>query len=89
LANGYDPSPLDPTISMSVSVASVSPLTLAVSWNAKAQTVYDVQFRTNQVAPWQLLKRYTNNAPTNGTVTILDQVPSGGPQRYYRVGYNP
>ncbi len=88
LANGFDPSPFDPAV-LSLTVASAAPLTLQVNWAAAANTVYKVEYTTNQMQGWQTLKYYTNTAAHAGPASVLDAVPSGGPQRYYRVGYQP
>ncbi len=62
-----------------------------VSWTAVSNTVYQVEFTTNlPPANWQPLVKYTNNAPTNRTVTIWDtNGPAGFIQRFYRVGHGP
>jgi hypothetical protein len=88
LANGFDPSPFDPAV-LSLTVASASPLTLQVNWAAAANTVYKVEYTTNQMQGWQTLKYYTNTAVHAAPASVLDSVPSGSPQRYYRVGYQP
>lgn len=88
LANGFDPSPFDPAV-LSLTVASATPLTLQVNWAAAANTVYKVEYTTNQMQGWQTLKYYTNTAAHAAPASVLDAVPSGGPQRYYRVGYQP
>jgi hypothetical protein len=36
-----------------------------------------------------LLESYTNQTAIAAPATVLDQVPQGSPQRYYRVGYKP
>ncbi|TSA41898.1 MAG: hypothetical protein D4R57_00085 [Verrucomicrobiales bacterium] len=88
LANGYDASPFDPAV-LSLSVASSSPLKLALGWNAAANTVYKLEYTTNNAQSWQFLKNYTNTTATAGPASVLDQVPAGSSQRYYRVGYQP
>ena len=88
LANGFDSSPFDPAV-LSLSVTASSPLTLNLGWNAAANTIYKVEYTTNQSQNWQLLKNYTNNAANAGPASVLDIVPAGSPQRYYRVGYQP
>jgi hypothetical protein len=89
LANGYDPSPLDPTtMALSVTALSSSPLTLELKWNASPNVIYSVEYRTSQNSSWQLLKRYTNGA-SSGPVKVFDQVPDGNGQRFYRVSYSP
>lgn len=62
-----------------------------VSWTAVSNTVYKVEFTTNlPPANWQQLVKYTNNAPTNRTVTIWDtNGPAGFSHRLYRVGHGP
>lgn len=87
LANGFDPSPFDPAV-LTLSLASSTPLTLALNWTAAASTVYKVEYTTNN-KDWHLLQNYTNSAATTVSATVLDQVPAGSPQRYYRVGYKP
>lgn len=87
LANGFDPSPFDPPV-VNITLATAAPLTLAVSWQAAAQTTYKVEYTTNQ-KDWVLLESYTNQTATAAPATVLDQVPPGSPQRYYRVGYKP
>jgi len=87
LANGFDPSPFDPAV-VALSLVSTAPLTLALEWSAAASTVYKVEYTTNN-ADWHLLQSYTNSAATTTSATVLDQVPAGSPQRYYRVGYKP
>ncbi len=88
LANGFDASPFDPAV-LSLSVTASSPLTLNLGWNAAANTIYKIEYTTNQTQSWQLLKNYTNNAPNAGPASVLDVIPPGSPQRYYRVGYQP
>jgi len=68
-----------------------SPSVLALSWLAVANTVYNIQFTTNLApANWQPLLTYTNNAPTNQTVTIFDtNAPTIASKRFYRVSYGP
>lgn len=88
LANGFDASPFDPAV-LNLSVASAAPLTLSLNWTAAANTIYKLEYTTNHGQAWQLLKNYTNNAPTAVPASVLDAVPVGSPQRYYRVGYQP
>jgi len=67
-----------------------SPSVLALSWLAVSNTVYNVQFTTNlATANWQPLLAYTNNAPTNQTVTVFDtNAPTVAAKRFYRL-YSP
>jgi hypothetical protein len=88
LANGFDASPFDPAV-LSLSVTTSSPLTLKLGWNAAANTIYKIEYTTNQSQGWQLLKNYTNSAANAGAANVLDVIPPGSPQRYYRVGYQP
>lgn len=88
LANGFDASPFDPAV-LSLTVVSAAPLTFALDWTAAAQTVYKVEFTTNNAQSWQTLKHYTNTTMNAGSARVLDLIPAGGSQRYYRVGYQP
>ncbi len=88
LANGFDASPFDPAV-LNLTVMSGSPLTLALDWHAAASTVYKVEYTTNNAQSWQVLKHYTNSLAQPAAASVIDQVPAGSPQRYYRVSYQP
>ena len=86
IANGADFYPFD-TRPVAKLAVTQPPLTAVVSWNAIAHKVYWVQATTNTSSPnWQTVKYYTNNASTNGTVTVQIPVSPGSPRQFYRVG---
>ena len=63
----------------------------AITWNAAPNSVYQVDYRSDLTAgAWQLLARFTNNAPTSRVATVYDtNAPALAPQRFYRVGLMP
>lgn len=91
IVNGSDLSPFDGIIINSrVAFTNVPPLTAFVTWEAAAQTVYQVEINTNLLtSAWQFLANFTNSAVTNRLVTFPDVVPTGGSERYYRILYQP
>ncbi|MEQ2006455.1 MAG: hypothetical protein ABMA26_06635 [Limisphaerales bacterium] len=91
VVNASDLSPFDGIImNSSVTFTNVPPLTAFVTWEAAAQTVYQVEVNTNLLAgTWQFLSNFTNSATTNRVVTFSDVVPTGAAERYFRVSYQP
>lgn len=91
IVNASDLSPFDGiVIDSRVTFTNVPPLTAFVTWEAAAQTVYQVEVNTNLLAgTWQLLANFTNTATTNRVVTFSDVVPAGGAERYFRISYQP
>lgn len=91
IVNGSDLNPFDGIIINSqVTFTNVPPLTAFVTWEAAAQTVYQVEVNTNLLAgTWQFLSNFTNVATTNRVVTFSDVVPAGGTERYFRISYQP
>lgn len=91
IVNGSDLSPFDGIIINSrVTFTNVPPLTALVTWEAAAQTVYQVEVNTNLLtAAWQFLANFTNTATTNRVVTFSEPVPAGSLERYYRISYQP
>ncbi|MEN9572828.1 MAG: hypothetical protein RL514_683 [Verrucomicrobiota bacterium] len=91
IVNGSDLSPFDGIIINSqVTFTNVPPLTAFVTWEAAAQTLYQVEVNTNLLsAAWQFHARFTNTAATNRVITFPDVIPAGTPERYYRVLYQP
>lgn len=91
VVNASDLSPFDGIIIDSrVTFTNVPPLTAFVTWEAAAQTVYQVDVNTNLLSgTWQLLANFTNTAATNRVVTFSDVVPAGGAERYFRISYQP
>jgi hypothetical protein len=90
IVNASDLSPFDGIILNSrVTFTNVPPLTAFVTWEAAAQTVYQVEVSTNLLGGWQFLNNFTDSATTNRVVTFSDVVPVGGVERYYRVSYQP
>ena len=91
VVNASDLNPFDGiVINSRVTFANVPPLTASVTWEAAAQTVYQVEVNTNLlVGTWQLLANFTNSATTNRVVSFYDVVPSSGTQRYFRISYQP
>ena len=91
IVNVSDLSPFDGVvINSGVSFTNVPPLTAFVTWEAAAQTVYQVEASTNLLAGgWQFLANFTNSASTNRVVTFSDVVPAGSLERYFRVSYQP
>lgn len=91
VVNGSDLSPFDGvTIKSQVTFTNVPPLTAYISWEAAAQSVYQIEVNTNLLTgSWQLLRLLTNSANTNRVLLLPDVVPPGSTERYYRVGYQP
>lgn len=91
IVNGSDLSPFDGiVINSRVTFTNVPPLTAFVTWEAAAQTVYQVEINTNLLSSaWQFLANFTNSATTNRVVTFPDVVPAGSLERYYRILYQP
>jgi hypothetical protein len=91
VVNGSDLSPFDGIfINSRVTFTNAPPLTAYVTWEAAAQTVYQVEVNTNLLtATWQFLSNFTNTATTNRVVTFSEPVPAGGLERYYRISYQP
>jgi hypothetical protein len=91
VVNGSDLSPFDGiVINSRVTFTNAPPLTAYVTWEAAAQTVYQVEVNTNLLAAaWQFLANFTNTATTNRVVTFSEPVPAGGLERYYRISYQP
>jgi hypothetical protein len=86
IANGADFYPFNSTPIAKLAVAQPPP-TAHLSWNAIAHKVYWVQAATNTISPnWQTIMYYTNNASTNGPVTVQFPLPPGSLRQYYRVG---
>lgn len=91
VVNASDLSPFDGIVLNSrVTFTNVPPLTAFVTWEAAAQTVYQVEINTNLLtSAWQFLTNFTNSATTNRVVTFSEPVPAGGTERYYRISYQP
>jgi hypothetical protein len=91
IVNAYDLSPFDGVVlKNTVQFVNLPPLTARITWEAAAQTEYEVDVATTLVPPnWSPLLNYTNSVATNGPVTIQDTVPPGSAARYYRVLYRP
>ncbi len=91
VVNASDLSPFDGVIINSrVTFTNVPPLTAYVTWEAAAQTVYQVEVNTNlPTASWQLLSNFTNASTTNRIVTFSEALPAGSDQRFYRISYQP
>jgi hypothetical protein len=97
IANGRDTAPFGgirlasiTVTNMPSSVTNLPPVQAEISWNGAAQTVYNVEFATNLMAPsWQLLTNVVNSASTNKVLTVLDMPAKTDEQRYYRVSYTP
>jgi hypothetical protein len=92
IPNYFDSNPFDVSLLLSGSLVPANQTTgkaFLISWVAKPNIAYQVEFTTNsQLAVWQPLAKYTNHAATNITVSIWDtNVPTGGVQRLYRVGH--
>jgi hypothetical protein len=87
IPNGQDPYPFDVRPIAKLAVAQQPLTTALVSWNAVAHKPYWVQAATNSSAPsWQTVLYFTNNASTNGTITVQVPVPPGSVRQFYRVG---
>lgn len=91
--NFFDLNPFDPALVVKGAMVETNTPPakgFLVSWTAKSNTVYRVEYTANmQQADWQLLLRYTNNAPTNRVVSIWDtNVSSVNSPRFYRVGFS-
>lgn len=91
IVNASDLSPFDGVILNSqVTFTNVPPLTAFVTWEAAAQTVYQIEVNTNLLTTtWQFLANFTNASATNRVVTFSDPVPAAGTERYFRVSYQP
>ncbi|MBI5773040.1 MAG: hypothetical protein HZA89_04760 [Verrucomicrobia bacterium] len=91
IVNASDLNPFDGiVINSRVTFTNVPPFTAFVTWEAAAQTVYQVEVNTNLLAgTWRFLSNFTNSATTNRVVTFLDVVPAGGTERYFRISYQP
>ena len=91
IVNASDLSPFDGIIMNSrVTFTNVPPLTAFITWEAAAQTVYQIEVNTNLLTtPWQFLANFTNSSATNRVVTFSDPVPAASTERYFRVSYQP
>lgn len=94
LANAYDPSPFDPVPLGGVTLVSTSaPPQALITWRAAANTVYYLEYRTDlsplAAGGWQPLLVFTNQATTNGWITVEDPLPVVADPRYYRLYYRP
>ena len=78
IPNGLDFYPFDNNPLIAKLAVAKPPMTAKLSWNAAAHKVYSIQAATNSVSPnWQTIMYYTNNASTNGTVTVQIPPPPG------------
>lgn len=94
LPNFYDPFPFNanPLVLKATLDASVQPPSgsVAVSWKALAQKVYQVEFTTDVLQrSWQPLTRYTNSTSADSVITIWDTNAPAGTHRFYRVKTTP
>lgn len=91
IVNASDLSPFDGiVINSQVTFTNVPPLTAFVTWEAAAQTVYQVEVNTNLLGgAWQLLANFTNSATTNRVVIFTDVVPASSRERFFRISYQP
>jgi len=90
IPNFFDLSPFDGVVLSCQCVPDGSGTLLKITWKAAPRQVYQVEYSPSLVSPgWQLLRTYTNTAPTNGPVTVEEPLVPGAPQLYYRVRYNP
>ncbi len=88
-ANAYE---LDPFKGpkMKVWLTNLPPMSVAISWNVAAQTVYHVDYATNlDNTGWQPLTIYTNTLNTATNAIFLDPAGVTNAPRYYRVSYSP
>ena len=90
IPNFFDPFPFssNPLVLSASLVQSNQPPagSLAVSWNAAAQKVYQVEFTTDVMHPnWKPLTRYTNSAAADSKITIWDTNAPASERRFYRV----
>lgn len=88
IPNGLDPTPFDNPLVAKLAVnAPHPPTTATVSWNGMAHKVYTVQAASSpNSTTWQTLLVFTNNASTNGPISVQVAVPNGSPRQFYRVG---
>ncbi len=91
--NYYDLTPFG-ALTLTASITQTnqpSQKAMTISWNAAPNTVYSVEYSTSMFSTnWLPLLTYTNNAPTNGIVTVVDTNSlSSGSQRFYRIHYSP
>ncbi len=91
IPNGLDSSPFDGAVLRStVTFTNVPPLSAQITWDAAANTDYDIEYASSISPPdWQLLTVFTNSAALNGPVTYTDPLPVNAVQRFYRVLYRP
>lgn len=90
IPNFFDPFPFssNPLVLSASLVQSNQPPagSLAVSWNAAAQKVYQVEFTTDVMHPnWKALTRFTNSAAADSKITIWDTNAPASERRFYRV----
>lgn len=95
VVNALDLYPFDDVLITDVKVVSVNPYVTELQWRAAAQTAYEVSYATSLVDPkWQVFATMTNAEDSVQFLTVRDEVtssgdPAGGPERYYRVSYEP
>jgi hypothetical protein len=91
IPNGLDASPFDGAVLRSaVTFTNVPPLSAQITWDAAANTDYEIEIATALTPPdWQRLVVITNTAAKNGPVTYTDPLPTNAVQRFYRVLYRP
>jgi hypothetical protein len=90
IPNFFDPFPFssNPLVLSAALVQSNQPPagSLAVSWNAAAQKIYQVEFTTDVMHPkWNTLARYTNSSAADSRITIWDTNAAASERRFYRV----
>jgi hypothetical protein len=90
IPNFYDPFPFssNPLVLSASLVESTQPPagSLAISWNAAPQTVYQVEFTADVLHPgWKPLTRYTNSSAANSKITIWDTNAPASERRFYRL----
>jgi hypothetical protein len=88
LANGYDPQPFSEP-KLDVSVASMAPLSMSISWQAAPLSSYQVEYQNDPAGEWILLQSVNNESTSMQSMQVQDVIESPDAARYYRVRYNP
>lgn len=88
IPNYFDLTPFDGVIITSIT-RSTAPAGIALTWNAVPNTVYRVEYTTNSASGWTPLLMTTNTTGVVKPWTAVDTNLNSGPQRQYRISYNP
>lgn len=95
-ANAVDQKPFEGVVlKTNVVISAVSTnRTIDLTWEAAANTVYQIDVNTSltnlTTTNWSFLRNFTNTATSSGDATIQDVIPNNSPpSRYYRISYVP